>query len=90
VRLMAERTDWRMPLLPGSPSVGAEIVYAIRSEMAVTLADLVVRRTELGAMGRPHGEMVKAMAWIASGELGWDQARLAAELASLDAFYRQP
>src|SRR5207244_3590011 len=46
VRIMAERTDWRMPLVPGRLNVGAEVIHAIRREMAVTLADIVIRRSE--------------------------------------------
>jgi glycerol-3-phosphate dehydrogenase len=87
VRLMAERSDWRMPLVPGRPVVGAEVVHAIRNEMACTLADIVVRRSELGAMGHPGAEMVNAMAGIAADELGWDTAQRATEAARVDAIY---
>ena len=56
VRLMAERSDWRMPLVPGRPNVGAEVIHAIRDEMACTLADIVIRRSELGAAGHTRGK----------------------------------
>jgi glycerol-3-phosphate dehydrogenase len=88
VRIMAERSDWRMPLVPGRPVIGAEAVHAIRYEMACTLADIVVRRSELGAMGHPGTEMVNAMATIAAEELGWDADRRGREIAAIDAFYR--
>jgi glycerol-3-phosphate dehydrogenase len=87
VRLMAERSDWRMPLVPGRPMVGAEVIHAIRAEMACTLADVVIRRTELGAMGHPGGEVVAACARVAAEELGWDNDRLDREVAAVDAFY---
>jgi glycerol-3-phosphate dehydrogenase len=88
VRLMAERTDWRMPLVPGQPSVGAEVVHAIRHEMACTLADIVIRRTERGAAGHPGPDVVKAMAAIAADALEWDADRRHREIAAVDAFYR--
>jgi glycerol-3-phosphate dehydrogenase len=88
VRLMAERSDWRMPLVPGRPVIGAEVIHAIRAEMACTLADIVVRRTELGAMGHPGEEIVAACAAIAAEELGWDKDRREREIASVDRFYR--
>ena len=88
VRLMAERSDWRMPLVPGRPMVGAEIVHAIRAEMACTLADIVIRRTELGAMGHPGEDVVAACARIAAEELRWDAARRDREIAAVDDFYR--
>ena len=59
---MAERSDWRMPLVPGRPNVGAEVIHAIRDEMACTLADIVIRRSELGAAGHPGADMVTAIA----------------------------
>jgi glycerol-3-phosphate dehydrogenase len=88
VKLMAERSDWRMPLLPGRPNVGAEVIHAIRDEMACTLADIAIRRSELGAAGHPGQEMVTAMAAVAAEELGWDADRRNREVAAVDAFYR--
>jgi glycerol-3-phosphate dehydrogenase len=87
VRLMAERTDWRMPLVPGQTVIGAEVIHAIRAESACTLADIVVRRSELGAMGHPGAEMVAAIAGIAAEELGWDPARRAEEIERVNAIY---
>ena len=87
VRLMAERTDWRMPVVPGRPSVGAEVIHAIRHEMALTLADIVIRRSELGAMGHPGEAITRAAAAIAAEELDWDAARRDREIAAVDAFY---
>ena len=87
VRLMAERSDWRMPLIPGRPIIGAEVIHAIRAEMACTLADIVIRRTELGAMGHPGADVVGACARIAAEELGWDNDRRDREIAAVDAFY---
>jgi glycerol-3-phosphate dehydrogenase len=87
VRLMAERSDWRMPLVPGRPNVGAEVIHAIRAEMACTLADIVIRRSELGAMGNPGAEIVAAIAAIAAEELGWDAGRREQEIATVDRFY---
>jgi glycerol-3-phosphate dehydrogenase len=90
VRLMAEKTDWRMPLVPGQPMVGAEVIHAIRNEMAATLADIVIRRTELGAMGHPGDAVVAAIAAVAAAELQWDLQRQRAEIQRVDDFFRQP
>ena len=87
VRLMAERTDWRMPLVGGRPNVGAEVIHAIREEMAVTLADIVIRRMELGAMGLPGDDIVGASARVAAAELDWDASRRDREIAAVTAFY---
>jgi len=88
VRLMAERSEWRMPLVAGQLNVGAEVIHAIRAETACTLADIVVRRTELGAMGYPGDEITRAAAMIAAEELGWDPPRCDREIATVKDFYR--
>jgi glycerol-3-phosphate dehydrogenase len=88
VRLMAERSEWRMPLAAGLPNVGAEVIHAIRAEMACTLADVVVRRTELGAMGYPGNEITHAAGVVAADELHWDTARLTQEIAAVETMYR--
>jgi glycerol-3-phosphate dehydrogenase len=90
VRLMAERSEWRMPLVPGRPNVGAEVIHAIRAEMACTLADIVVRRTELGAAGNPGAEVARAAGQVAAEELNWDVERLNREMAAVEAIYRLP
>jgi glycerol-3-phosphate dehydrogenase len=87
VTLMAEQSDWRMPLVPGRPIIGAEVIHAIRHEMACTLADIVIRRSELGAMGHPGDEVVQAIARIAADEFGWDNNRRDREIAAVAAFY---
>lgn len=68
--------------------VAAQIVWAARHEMAVTLADAVVRRTPLGALGHPGRPALTQAAAIMSAELGWDEARVSAEIDAVDAFYR--
>jgi glycerol-3-phosphate dehydrogenase len=88
VRIMAERSDWRMPLVNGQTAIGAEVVYVIRHEMACTLADIVIRRTELGAGGHPGAALVESAARIAEDELAWDADRRTREIAAVDEFYR--
>ena len=87
IRLMAERSEWRMPLVGGQPTVGAEVVYAIREEMACTLADVVIRRTERGAGGYPGDALLQPMAGVAAEELGWDPGRRQQEIAAVRAQY---
>ena len=87
IQVMKERPDLRMPLAPGVSTLGAEIVYAIRSEMAVRLSDIVIRRTGLGSSGRPPAAALEASARIAAAELGWDAARAAEEIAAVDRVY---
>lgn len=70
------------PIVPGHPSIKAELVHAIRREMAMTLSDLLVRRTHLfhEVLGHAVPE-APAVLDVAARELGWDAARKASELA---------
>jgi glycerol-3-phosphate dehydrogenase len=71
---------------PGAAAAREEIVRAVRDEMAVTLGDIVFRRTELGAVPGPERTLVERAARVAGEELGWDRSRQDAEI---DAVMRQ-
>jgi glycerol-3-phosphate dehydrogenase len=49
-------------------------VHAQRCEMAVTLADVVLRRTGLGTLGNPGELALGAAARIMGSSLGWNRA----------------
>jgi glycerol-3-phosphate dehydrogenase len=66
--------------------LAAEVVFAIRNEMARTLTDIVYRRLMIGFdadQGRPLYEMVAA---IAASEFGWTDEERHAQLESLHAY----
>jgi glycerol-3-phosphate dehydrogenase len=60
---------------------------AVQEEMAHSLADVVLRRLDLGSGGEPAVDDVETVAGVLFHELGWDVARLGAERAELAAFY---
>ena len=78
------------PLGPGCPVLGAEILYAARHEMAVKLADAVIRRTEAGAAGHPGTDALERAAAIMSHALGWDATRTRSEIDDVENFYKVP
>jgi glycerol-3-phosphate dehydrogenase len=88
MEIAGHRRDWRNRLAPDSPVIGAELVLAARKEMAPTLADIVIRRTPLGALGHPGDAALSRAAAIVGGELGWSDERRQQEIAAVDAFYR--
>ena len=53
IRLMPQRADLGRPVGAGVATLGAEVLHVIRHEMALRLADIVVRRTALGSARRP-------------------------------------
>jgi glycerol-3-phosphate dehydrogenase len=85
--LARERAEWRTRIAKDSPVIGAELVMAARSEMAPTLADVVIRRTPLGALGYPGDEAVALGAAIVGRELGWTAGRMSDEIAAVKQFY---
>jgi glycerol-3-phosphate dehydrogenase len=87
LRLVKERPGWLAPLAPDAPTVGAEVIHAIRHEMAMRLSDIVIRRTGAGAAGRPSAALVSSAAAIAATEMEWDQRRVEEETDAVDRFY---
>jgi glycerol-3-phosphate dehydrogenase len=87
LRLIKDRPELGAPLVPGVATLGAEVVYVVRAEMAARLADIVVRRTGLGSAGKPSGEAILAAARIAAGERGWSAPRVAEEIAAVERIY---
>jgi len=79
--------DLASRLAEGSPVIGAELVWAVRHEMAVTLSDAVIRRTPLGALGYPGDSAVDRAADLVAGTLGWSHDRRRSEVAALRRFY---
>ncbi len=71
-------------LVPGLPYLRAEAVHAVRSEMAITLDDVLSRRTRARLFDRRAAvEAAGAVAALIAAELGWSVERTAAEV---DAF----
>jgi glycerol-3-phosphate dehydrogenase len=71
---------------PDATVLAAEIVFAVRSEFAKTLADIVFRRCMLGLdsdQGRP---LYTSIADIAADELGWDAREKSRHLVELVEF----
>lgn len=75
------------PIAPGVPVLKAQVAYAVREEMACTLADVVARRTPLGSARFPGTETARSCAETMARERGWDAARTSEELAALARFY---
>ena len=75
-----------MPLGP-SQDVPAQIAFAVTEEMALTLEDVVMRRTSLGQFGRPAPAVLEQVSTVMASILGWSDARRRTEIAALDRHY---
>jgi glycerol-3-phosphate dehydrogenase len=69
------------------PTTVAEILHAAREEMALSLADVVLRRTPLGTFGHPGSAALATCATLLGTELGWDAARREREIDEVEAHY---
>lgn len=66
-----------------TPVLAAEIVHAVRREMAVTLGDVAFRRTDLCTAGHPGEEALVEAARLMAEAGGWSAARRVAELDAI-------
>jgi glycerol-3-phosphate dehydrogenase len=72
----------------GSSSVlKAEVLHAVRNEMAQKLTDVVFRRTDLGTAGHPGEATLRTCADLMSAEMGWDESRTQDEISQVIASY---
>ena len=83
----AKEQSWRTRVAADSPVIGAQLVWAVRHEMAVTLTDAAVRRTPLGALGYSGDAAAQRAAELVGAELRWSDERKRAEVEALKRFY---
>lgn len=60
------------PLAAEHPAIGAQVIHAVEHEMALTLEDVVFRRTGLGTLGFPGEAALARAAALMATRLGWD------------------
>ncbi|MGH6887592.1 MAG: glycerol-3-phosphate dehydrogenase/oxidase [Rhizomicrobium sp.] len=82
--ILRERPNLAAPL-SASGDIGAQIVLAVREEMALTLEDTIMRRTGIGQEGDPGRNALEISAAIMAGECGWSDTRRRAEVESVAA-----
>jgi glycerol-3-phosphate dehydrogenase len=70
-----------------STTLEAEVIHAVREEMAQKLTDVVFRRTDLCTGGYSDKEALHRSAELAAKELGWNDDRLQQELGEVMQVY---
>jgi glycerol-3-phosphate dehydrogenase len=86
--IVGEHRELAARIVPGAPAIRAEVVHALRSEMATSISDFLVRRTSM--VWRDPAAAVAAapeVARIMGVELGWSPERIARETAR---FFARP
>lgn len=91
IELMREDEQLREHLVEGLPQLAVEIVYAARHEMALTLADAMMRRTRLAMVaGADSLRCAAVVADLMARELGWSEEETKRQIAQFaDEFERE-
>ncbi|HWA58651.1 MAG TPA: glycerol-3-phosphate dehydrogenase/oxidase [Gemmatimonadales bacterium] len=80
--LVRERRELGRPLADGFPAIEAQVIHAVRRELAQRVDDVLVRRLHAWYEAPEHGaRAARRTAELMGEELGWDAARVAAEEA---------
>ena len=83
-----QKLDLLQPTAVDREVLDIEIRHAVHAEMAVTLDDLIFRRTGLGTIGHPGALAVQRCAELMGGVLNWDDAERQRQIALVEARYR--
>jgi glycerol-3-phosphate dehydrogenase len=84
---LAEKKKYVSAICESFPDIWAEVVYAIRAEMAVSLSDVLFRRTGLCTLGNPGTSIIEEAADVMAKELKWKKAKRNQEIdKALDVF----
>lgn len=85
--LKYQQNDQENRFIPGSTVLKAEIAHAVLDEMALTLKDVVFRRTDLGT-GKPlNDDALGVCSKIMGSLLNWDDNRRMHEMRQVKASY---
>ena len=68
----------------------AEVQFAIRDEMALSLTDIVFRRTGIGLLGQPPKGIINKIATLAAKELNWTKNRMLEEIKDVEQKFEMP
>lgn len=64
-------------------TIKAEIIHAVREEMAIKLGDVIFRRTDMGTGKYPNENTIQVSAEIMGNELGWSENQINSEIDEL-------
>ena len=84
--IASSRPELAQPILGQFPDLLAEAVFSARREQALTVADVLLRRTRLGVLAArelcaPSANAPLCVARAVGGELGWNESRARDEVA---------
>jgi glycerol-3-phosphate dehydrogenase len=88
--LLAENTHWSEKIHPDYPYIRAEVIYAVRNEMAVTPRDFLARRVRLEITDwKATSNCASIVADLMSDELGWGEHEMNSQISAYTAEIRR-
>ena len=78
-----ENDNYKNPLNKDGENL-AQVIFAIRNEMALSLSDIMIRRTGIGQLGHPGKDTLDKVSKLAAKELNWDNKKLADEIDKME------
>lgn len=75
IKLGQEDSTLLQPICENSDVIKAEIIFGVRYEMAQTLPDMMMRRSELGTAEKASDAQMNAVADLMAAELNWSDER---------------
>ena len=83
--LRADQPALRERLSPSHAVIGAEMVYGVTHEMAMTLGDLLIRRTHLAFESPDQARAIApAVARLIAPQLGWSASKLNTQIEAYE------
>ncbi len=79
-----------MEVLTDDGEILAEVVYAMKKEMAFTLEDIFFRRTGIGTLGYPGDEVFNKVVETAKKYFSWDDERTKKEIDEVMKIFNLP
>ena len=71
------------------PTIEAQVVYAVRSEMAMTLLDVIFQRIDIGLRGFPGDDCIERCAQLMAQAIGWSDAKRLEQIELVKIAYKQ-
>ncbi len=88
-KLLEENPEWNEPLHQNLPYLKGEVIWAVRNELAITIEDVLSRRTRALLLdAKASLEMAPEVGRLIASEFGYDEAWVQQEVKEYEALAR--
>ncbi|MCK5845879.1 MAG: glycerol-3-phosphate dehydrogenase/oxidase [Bacteroidales bacterium] len=87
---LAKEDEQLNEVLNADGELMAQVKFAIQNEMAISLSDIIFRRTGVGLLGNPGNSIINKVAKLAANELKWDKDKLIEEIKMVEKTFEIP